>query len=339
MEGTATLTSLSGSLAWTPPSYEVDDQGKVVGYVNSRTPNNWGRWGENDELGTTNLITAEIRAAAAQLIRTGQTISCSLPLGVGGPVHPSRTPIGHFFRYSGADMIVGSKLARESNGYQGSDDYLIMPVQGSTQWDGLAHVGFDDCMYNGFWIGNVDGQTGARRLSIAELKDTLIGRGVLLDVPRHLGVERLQPGFAITADLLDQCAERQGVSLESGDMVLIRTGHLPWFYTLRNKREFWGSGAPGLAHDCAEWAHSHDVAAIAVDNVGVEVEPFSIKDQVYPLHIRLIRDLGMVLGEMWWMEELADACAASQRYAFYLTAPPLAIAHGAGSMVNPVAVL
>jgi hypothetical protein len=89
---------------------------------------------------------------------------------------------------------------------------------------------------------------------------------------------------------------------------------------------------------CAEWAAERDIAALAMDNIGVEVEPFPEGEQVYPLHVRLVRDLGLTLGEMWWLEDLAAACAADGRYEFFLSAPPLKLSNGVGSMLNPVAI-
>jgi kynurenine formamidase len=316
----------------------VDDDGKVVGYQNLHEPNNWGRWGPLDERGTANLIGPGDVVDAARLIVSGEVISCALPLGAGGPVHPSRTPILHLFSYSGTDMVSGSTMGRRFPGYQGSDDYLLMPVQGSTQWDGLAHIGFEDCIYNGFWLGTVEAQAGAKRCGIQHLSTALVGRAVLLDLPRYLGVDRLEPGRPIEPTELDACAEQQAVEIRTGDIVLIRTAHLPWFYELRDKHLFWSSGAPGLSMSCAEWAAERDIAALAMDNIGVEVEPFPEGEQVYPLHVRLVRDLGLTLGEMWWLEDLAAACAADGRYEFFLSAPPLKLSNGVGSMLNPVAI-
>jgi kynurenine formamidase len=326
------------SLAWTPPTYTVDDDGKVAGAGNSNSPNNWGRWGNLDERGTANLISAEDIVKAGRLIVTGEVISCALPLGADSPVHSSRTPIIHLFSYTGTDMVSGSRMARRFPGYQGSDDYLVTPVQGSTHWDGLAHVGADDMMYNGFWMGTVEAQAGAKRCGIQNLHSSLVGRGVLLDLVRCQDVERLEPGYAIEPALLDVCAESEGVEIQKGDIVLIRTGHLPWFYRLRDRTAFWAAGAPGLGMACADWVASRDIAALAMDNIGIEVEPFPDGSSIYPLHVRLVRDLGLTLGEMWWLEDLADACAADRRYAFFLSASPLRISHGVGSMLNPVAI-
>jgi kynurenine formamidase len=328
------------SAEWTAPAYRVDADGKVVGYVNDRQPNNWGRWGELDERGTVNFITPELVAAAARLVRTGQAISCAIPLDSRGPVHPSRPGVVHLYGYTGADFIAGSAAGQALPHFQGSDDYIFMPLQGSTQWDGIAHFFYRDTMYNGFWIGNVEALMGARRGSIHQLKDRLAGRGVLLDLPRHLGVDRLQQGHGITSAELDACAAAQGVEVRTGDLLLIRTGHVPWFYELADKSTFWNGGAPGLSIETVEWVHTREIAALAMDNVAIEVEPFEEPyEHVYPLHSRLIRDLGLTLGEVWWLEDLAAACAEEGRWEFFLSAAPLNVTNGSGSPLNPIAFL
>jgi kynurenine formamidase len=330
----------SWSEEWTPPTYTIDRNGKIVGYVNDRQPNNWNRWGELDERGTTNLLTPDKVAAAASLIKTGQIISCAIPLDSKGPVHPTRTGIVHMYGYTGSDFIAGSVMGQQYPGFQGTDDYIFMPLQGSTQWDGMAHFFYKDTMYNGFWIGNVESFAGARRGSIHNQKETLIGRGVLLDIPRLKGVDRLQPGYAITPDDLDAAAEAEGVEVREGDILIVRTGHVPYFYSLADKMSFWDGKAPGIGRACVQWLADKDVAALAMDNIAVEVEPFEEPfDHVYPLHSMLIRDLGLTLGEVWWLEDLAAACAAEGRYEFFISAPPLNVTNASGSPTNPVVIL
>lgn len=327
------------SLAWTPPEYTVDDDGKRVGYKNAAVPNNWGRWGDLDERGTTNFITPDTVVSAASLIRTGKTISCAIPLDAGGPVHPSRPSVVHFFGYNGADHLAGSQLQVAAPRFQGADDYIFMPLQGSTQWDGLAHIYHDDVMYNGFWMGNVEGFGGVGKCSIQRLKDTLTSRGVLLDLPRHLRQDRLEPGKPILSEDLDACAAAQGVEIRRGDILIIRTGHVPWFYSLEDKAEFWDAGAPGLSITTVDWLHDKQVAALAMDNVAIEVEPSEPPyDRAYPLHVRLIRDLGLTLGEVWWLEDLAAECEKEHRWEFFCCAPPMNVTNGAGSLLNPTAV-
>jgi hypothetical protein len=113
-------------------------------------------------------------AEAASLIRTGEVISCAIPLDSTGPVHPARTNITHFFSVTGADFVAGTAMSQLYPKLQGTDDYIIMPLQGSTQWDGLSHIGYGDTFYNGFWVGNVEQFAGAKRLGIHQLKNKLV---------------------------------------------------------------------------------------------------------------------------------------------------------------------
>lgn len=322
---------------WQPPQYTVDADGKLVGAANDRR-NNWGRWGDLDERGTTNLLTPERVAAAAGLIRTGQVVSCAIPLDSNGPVHPSRPGITHLFGYTGADFLIRSEEALRFVGPRAgaADDYVFMPLQGSTQWDGLSHMFLDGVMYNGFWMGNVDALHGARRGSIDTFKASFVGRGVLLDVARHLGVDRIPKGHAITPDELDATAAAQGVAVGPGDLLLVRTGHVPWFYQLADKAEFWKDGAPGLGNACLDWIADRDIGALAMDNVAITVQP---TEPPVSIHTLLLVDLGLPLGEIWWLEDLAAACAAENRYEFFLVAPPLNVARSAGAPLNPVAIL
>jgi kynurenine formamidase len=319
-------------------TYTVDANGKLVD-AKGREPNNWGRWGEDDERGTVNFVTPEIVRDAARLVEQGRVISLAIPLDAKGPIHPTRSGIVHMYGYSGSDFVAGTKMAADYPNFQGTDDYIFMPLQGSTQWDGLAHFFYKDTMYNGFWIGHVESYAGARRCSIHQMKDRLVGRGVLLDLPRHRGVERIEPGTAIKGPDLDDCAEAQGVEIRTGDILLIRTGHVPWYYTLDDPMQFWKAGAPGLSIETPRWLYEKEVAAVAMDNIAIEVEPFEEGwEHVYPLHAWLIRDLGLTLGEVWWLEELAEACAQDGRWEFFLAAPPLNVTNASGAPLNPIAI-
>lgn len=325
---------------WTPPSYTIDANGKIVGYSNDHIPHNWGRWGELDQRGTANFITPERIAQAAQLIRSGRAISLALPIEEEMPVHPSRPRVVHTFGYTGADVLAGCAVGRDLRGFEGSDDYLFMPLHSATHWDGLAHIQYQHAMYNGFWGGVVESYGGAGRCQVHLLKDRLLGRGVLLDLPRHFGIERLLPGQAILPEDLDACMQEEGMEVRTGDILLIRTGEMPWFYTLADKSLFWGNGSPGLSIKTVEWLYHHEVAALAADNVAVEVVPFEEPYEVgYPLHMRLIRDLGLTIGELWWLEELAEACREQQRWEFFLNAAPLTVTNAVGGPLNPIAYL
>src|SRR4051812_24673679 len=178
---------------------------------------NWGRWGKEDESGTVNLITPECITSAAQLVRRGAIFDLGIPFDANGPqpgggrINPVRlmSETGDDQEFPGA--------------FHYADDYVFMPLQSASQWDGLAHVYYDEKLYNGFPSSDV-GPHGAKHCSIDKLAKGIVGRGVLLDVARLKGVDWLEGGYAITPDDLDGAAERQGVAVQSGDIVVFRTG-------------------------------------------------------------------------------------------------------------------
>jgi kynurenine formamidase len=303
-------------------------------------PSNWGRWGGEDEIGTANFITPEAVARAARLVRRGVVLSCALPLDERGPVYPGRLAPKHVMTLSGADYAAGQKGfgSVPEGGIKFADDYLFAPLQCSTQWDALSHAWYGEELYNGFSQREVRGSVGARRLGIEKLYRHFVGRGVLLDLPRALDRgERLSPGYAVTPTDLDRALAMAGLAAESGDVLLVRTGHLPWFYALEDKSEFW-KAAPGLGQATVGWLHERQVAAVALDNLTVEVQPSETAGAVLPLHGVLIRDLGLTLGEMFYLEDLAADCAADSVYEFFFVGQPLRIKGAVGSPINPLAI-
>ena len=210
---------------WQPPAYQVDGSGKVAG-ARPGEPNNWSRFGDDDQRGLANLFTPERVADAARLVRTGKRFALGLPIG---PPSPGvRPPPLHLFRHSTGDTVLGD--TGMFAGQQISDDYLIMALQATTQLDGLCHVAVDDSMYNGYWAGLVTGGHGARRLGVHHLAEGIVARAVVLDVARHVGVDRLEGGFGIDPELLDDVAGAAGVEIGAGDVLLVRTGWLEWWY-------------------------------------------------------------------------------------------------------------
>jgi|HubBroStandDraft_4_1064222.scaffolds.fasta_scaffold00453_7 kynurenine formamidase len=302
--------------------------------------NNWQRWGATDEIGTANLITPGAIVHAARLVRRGVVFSCAAPLDDRGPVYPGRLPPKHMMSVSGSDYEAGQRGmgSDPEGGIKFADDYLFAALQCSTQWDALSHAWYGTELYNGFSQREIRGTTGARRLGIEKMYKHFVGRGILLDVVRALDAgERLQPGYAITAEDLNRATQQTGLSVESGDIVLVRTGHLPWFYTLKDKSEFW-KGAPGLGRSTTQWLQDHGVSAVALDNIAAEVQPAESEGGILPLHGVLIRDLGMTIGEMFHLEELAADCQKDGVYEFLFVGQPLRITGAVGSPINPLAI-
>ncbi len=289
---------------------------------------NWGRWGDEDQLGTRNLITADRVRAAATLVRTGKIFDLGIPLDETGPQTGAlrSNPVRHMSVLAG---VSGEGVQRYN------DDWVFMPLQAGTQWDALSHVYYDDVMYNGIPSTAVD-SAGAHRLGIETQAKGIVGRGVLLDVAGHEGVDWLSPGYVIMPEQLDAVAQRQGVEVGPGDIVLIRTGWRRKFL-----RDADGAGflaeEPGIGLECARWLSQHDVAAVASDNWAVEAVPFQLTDEVFPVHMIMIRDMGLLVGEMFDLEELAADCREDGVYEFQLCAPVLKFTRAVGSPVNPLA--
>ena len=302
---------------------------------------NWGRWGDDDELGTLNHVTDDDVVAAAGAIRTGRRFSLSLPVDANGPQTGGFgrfNPIHLMFR-DGGDIVSGTIVDDFYGGrdrhIRGTDDLIIMPLQSGTQWDALAHIMFEDRMYNGFPAARVSSK-GASVNDITRAKDRIAGRGVLLDVARLHGVESLDPGYAITAADLDACAEACGVTVGRGDFVLVRTGQLG--VRRGNWGDYAGGPAPGLGLDAVPWVADHEIAGLATDTWGMEVLPNETPDVFQPLHCVFIVAMGLYVGEIFDLDELAADCAADGRYTFFFCAPPLVISRAVGSPVNPIAI-
>jgi kynurenine formamidase len=293
---------------------------------------NWGRWGADDERGTTNLITAERLVAAARLVRTGKVFDLGIPFDELGPQTASgirQNPL-HFMTATGVsqDHIPG--------GFRYADDYVVMPLQCATQWDALSHVFYDDQLYNGFPASDITPR-GALHNSIDKQGNGITGRGVLLDIAALKDVPWLEGGTVITPDDLDLAIERQGgVDVGPGDVLLFRTG---WrrFFVEHDDRAAWHASEPGLGLECCAWLRERDVAAVCSDNHAIEVYPGEVPGVLMPLHMVLIRDIGMSLGEMFDLEALAGDCAADGVWEFLFCAPVLKVSRAVGSPINPLA--
>jgi len=294
---------------------------------------NWGRWGADDERGTLNFITPEVVKAAAGLVRRGVVFSLGLSFGAEGP------QIGQGGRVNPLHLMtaVDQKLPGDyPDGFRYADDVMILPLQCATQWDGLAHVHYDGQLYNGFPAASTT-SGGAAKAGIDKVGAGIVSRGVLLDIARLHGVPRLAPGTAITPGDLEAAERAQGVRIESGTVLLVRTGHLGVFKH-DGERVGYMRMMPGLGIACATWLHARQVAAVAADTSAVEVIPFEDAKTPLPLHLLCLRDMGLTFGEMFDLDALADDCAADGVWEFFFAAPPLKITGGIGSPLNPLAV-
>ncbi len=296
---------------------------------------NWGKWGERDQIGTLNTITAEKIVQAARLVRKGQVFSLAIDFNQNGP-QSGRTRVNPtlLMRSTGADFVSGSR--QNPSGIGSADDNLFMSLQAATHWDALSHIFDRERMWNGYNANNVN-SLGAKVNGVENMRDKIVTCGVLLDMPRLKHVEWLDNGYAITeADLL-ACIEQQQVEVGMGDIVLIRTGQLT-----NCKRNGWdtfaGGDAPGLSFSTAGWLHRTQIAGVASDTWGVEVRPNELPNSYQPLHQVMIPNMGLLVGEMFDLDALAADCASDGVYEFMFVAPPLPITGAVGSPVNPQAI-
>jgi kynurenine formamidase len=303
---------------------------------------NWGRWGPDDELGTLNFITLEHIQHAAREIRAGRAFSLAIPFGASGPQRGGFgrfNPI-HLMMRDGGDALSGAFrdfYGGKDKHIRGADDMIIMPLQCGTQWDSLAHIIHKDRLYNGYSAAEVS-SAGAKRNGIDKAHDKVVGRGVLLDIPRMKGHTWLEPGEGIVPEDLDEAAAREGVRVGEGDIVLVRTGQMAMVRAQGDWGDYAGGPAPGLALESLEWIWSHRIAALATDTWGAEVLPNATPDIFQPFHIVSIVYMGLLLGEIFDLEALSASCADDGQYAFFFSALPLPITGAVGSPINPLVV-
>jgi kynurenine formamidase len=297
----------------------------------------WGLFGPDDNLGLVNLMTPERIAAAARLVRRGQLFCLDLPLGAISPALAAfrGTPRHHVLHPPGT---------------AGFDDvYDNFYPQAGSQWDSLAHVGYaPDQMYNGATEREI--LAGTRNTIEHWARHGMAGRAVLLDAERALrdAGRPYNPGVNVelTVEDLELARRQAGVEFAPGDIILLHTGFAAWYLQQprETKARLHGNvAAPGVAHSEAmcEYLWNSHAAAIASDTFAVEVFPPDRGAQAHPfgfLHNMLIGQLGLALGELWWLADLAEDCAADGVYEMFLVSTPMNAPGGIGSPANAVAI-
>ena len=298
---------------------------------------NWGRGGPDDEIGTLNNISPEDIVNAARLIRRGKVFSLGLNFDNRGPqtgLWGNRFNPIHTMLTSGVDAIAGRQ---DSIGIRYADDMVTMPLQCGTQWDALGHIFFGDKMWNGYDAKLVD-SSGAQKNGIEKTRDKMAGRGVLLDVARFKGVESLEDGYGIGTEELEDCAKAQGVEVRRGDFVIFRTGQMERCLKTGVWGGYAGGDAPGLRFETADWIRRTDIAAICADTWGCEVRPNESSEASQPWHWVVIPMIGITMGEIFYLKDLAEDCAENHVYEFFFCGPPLPITGAVGSPINPIAI-
>ena len=303
---------------------------------------NWGKWGPDDELGTLNYTRPEDIVAAARLVRQGKVISLALNFDQHGPQgakskYPAMGRINpvHVMLRTGTDAYSG---VLDHRGIRAADDMVVMPLQCGTQWDALSHVFYEDRMWNGYDCRQVT-SLGAQKCGIEKTKSKMVGRGVLLDVARALGMDALPDGHAITAEELDRTAAAAKVEVRRGDYVLVRTGQMEAKLAAGSWDGYPGGDAPGFSFETLEWLHRNQIAAVASDTWGAEVRPCETESGInQPWHWITIPIMGLTVGEIFYVADLAKDCAADGVNEFLFVAPALPVTGAVGSPVNPLAI-
>jgi kynurenine formamidase len=283
---------------------------------------NWGRWGENDEMGAINLITPEKRRQAAALVKAGVSVSLARNAEK-EKASDNPSPFGHQMMRSGLDETQFS-VDQYSVSYHG---------YAHTHMDSLCHMFHQGKMFNGYSQREVTPQ-GAGKLAVTNFKQGILTRGILMDIPRLKGVDHLEPGTPIHPADLDAWEKMAGVKVSSGDVIFIRTGR----WALRDAKGPWPASqkSAGLYASCARWLKQRDVAALGSDAAS-DVMPSGVEGVNQPIHQLVLIAMGMPIFDNCDLEALSQEAARQKRWEFLLTAAPLAVGGGTGSPLNPIA--
>jgi kynurenine formamidase len=291
---------------------------------------NWGRWGDDDEIGTLNFVTPEKRVASAKLVKTGKNFNLGIPFDKNGPWPAAG------FRINPVHVMtfMPSDTTGAPDGMISADDMVMMGLQSATQWDALAHVGYNGFFYNGVPVTAVNNFVGASKNSFCKAVEHLITRGVLLDIAGVKGVDRLADSYEITTADLAAAEERQGVRVESGDVVLVRTGWHKWL--LEGDKEHYMGSPPGPGIDACHFFYDREAAAMAIDQWTGECWPSPIEGGSIPFHQVAIRDMGLTMGEIFNFEGLLADCEQDGVWEGLFCAPGLEVTGGVGSPITPM---
>lgn len=304
------------------------------------SPQNWGKWGPDDEVGALNYLTRSEVLRGVANVKSGEVFTLQVRMGspAGDPVWPGRQSIqrenvmdeSFFERGEGVESPGGAHYC---------DDVATLYLQASTQYDSLGHVWYDGQIWNGFDASTTAG--GMAKASVLPIAERgVVGRGVLIDVARHRGKRMLDKGETFTHEDLIEIADAQGHTIEKHDILLIRTGWVGSFYD-RAAAEFYEDFVePGLTYspELVRWFQRMEIPNLVTDTIANEVTFEPSTGISLPLHSALMRNLGIAFTEIAWLEELAAACAADERWTFFYTAAPLKVVGGSGAPVNPVVI-
>lgn len=314
-------------------SPRVPTEDEVVGYVEQLS--NWGRWGPDDQLGTLNFVTPEVRQRAAGVVRDGVTVSLAMEMRT---VPPHLGPVQRFMMLTGQGLGEEDRLPGLFRGARMSahTEFVAFAFHGPhiTHLDAFSHISWDRKLYNGAPAAHVTSWDGATTGAVTAMADGIFTRGVLVDVPRLRGVEWLEESEGVFPEDLEAAEAELGFTIGEGDAVILRTGY-------RRRVAVHGEmehvKKPGWHAACMPWFHARNVALIGTD-VACDVGPSGYRSIAVPVHVIALRAMGMPILDECDLEPVAEAAARLGRWEFLLTMAPLRLQGGTGSPVNPVAV-
>jgi len=278
---------------------------------------NWGRWGPNDQLGSANLVDAAKRKQAIALAKTGETVSLAH-----NPLTEKADDNANPFEHT---MLRGNSMDRYAVSYHGYAHSHI---------DALCHILYKDQTYNGYARADVNTDKGCTKLGIQNLKNGVVTRGILIDMPRLRNVPYLEPGTALYVEDLEAWEKKAGVKIASGDAILLRTGR----WARRAALGPWNVGQKmaGLHASVAPWIKARGVAFVGSD-AAEDVVPSMVEGVALPVHTLFITALGINLLDNQDLEALGEMAAKLNRWAFMLTINPVPVTGGTGFPLNAIA--
>ncbi len=311
----------------------IPSEQEVLGYFKSLS--NWGRWGDDDELGTLNFLTPEKTKKATTLVEEGVTVSCARTVMFEPGPDVTSQPV-HYMVESGEGWATGDKVT--SRVAQGATDFFGMVFHGHTitHVDSPAHFFWEAKMYNGHPAHLVSTSLGATVESVELAKDGIVTRGVLVDVPMIRGVDWLDRGEGVMPDDILAAEEQCGFKIEQGDVLLIRTGQLHR-RNVEGPVDYRADGSTACQAACLPLFRERGIAMLGSDT-GNDVIPSGYSSMTNPIHQVGIVAMGMWILDNANLEELADACRERNRWEFMLSIGPLRLHNTTGSPVNPLAI-
>jgi kynurenine formamidase len=305
------------------PDLSAADFGRLYEQLRSQA-----RWGPDDRRGALNHIAPARLIAAAAEVRVGRAVTLSAPLAGSAPDNPE-PGLRHMKHLPGEPSEVA--------GLSFAADQLTLSIHGNvdSHIDALCHVSYGGTLYNGVPADAVTSQ-GASVLSVDDVHDGIVGRGVLLDIPRLRGIPWLEPGDHVTAAELADAAEAQEVRVGAGDLLFVRVGH-------RQRRDQLGPwdaarSRAGLHPGAMEYLAEREVAALGSDG-NSDTAPSGVEGVEFPVHVLAINAMGLHLLDYLQFDDLVPLCEAAGRWSFLCVIAPLRLPGGTGSPVNPIAIL